>query len=401
MALHHDGNRAVIIGYCRTAFAKTSPKKPGYFSDVDPVDLQTPLISTLLKRTGVNPQHIKKIFTGAVHQEASQGLNIARMNVLHPQSGLPLHVAGTSVDMFCASSMEAIALADGQIARKPEGIYIVTGVQSMSQIPMGGLNPHLNPQIQNGNVAGFMNMAATAENLAQMYGITRAEQDAFAMESHHKLARAQDQKRFDREIIPVAGLSQDDGVRRDTSMESLAGLKPVAKEGGTVTAGNASQVTDGATAMFLTSEAFAAKNNLPVLARIIGTGETGLAPEIMGLGPVEATIDALKDAGLTMKDIGRVEMNEAFAAQSIAVLREFKNRGMTIDKDMLNVDGGAIAMGHPLGASGARLVGHLADVMIRDNVQYGLATLCVGGGQGKAIVLENPHYDPAKKSLKM
>ncbi|PJB73115.1 MAG: acetyl-CoA C-acyltransferase [Alphaproteobacteria bacterium CG_4_9_14_3_um_filter_47_13] len=392
-------NTAVIIGYCRTAFAKTSPKKPGFFSDLNPVNMQVPLVNALLDRTGLDPQHVKKVITGAVHQEADQGLNIARLLVLHKDCHLLDTTAGTTLDMFCASSMEAIAMADGQIARHPDSVYIVTGVQSMSHIPMGGLNPELSEKVESGNVAGFMNMPITAENLAEIYNVSRLEQDRFSLGSHKKLAAAQEAGYLKNEIVPLEGLDYDDGVRSDTSMEGLARLRTVAKDGGTVTAGNASQVTDGASAMMLTSQAFATKNNLPVMARIIGTGETGVAPEIMGIGPVKASINALKHAGITMNDIGAIELNEAFAAQSLAVLKEWDVRGMAVDRDKVNIDGGAIAMGHPLGATGARLVGHLAEIMNRQNLQYGLATLCIGGGQGKAVVLENPNFVPEKPAM--
>lgn len=396
-----EGNTTVIVGYCRTPFAKAaipgSGKPPGRFSDVDPLDMQVPLINALLERTGLDPKHVRKVITGAVHQEGDQGLNIARQNALHEKCNLSNAVAGTSVDMFCASSMEAIALADGLIARKPDAVYIVTGVQTMSHIPMGGMNPHLNPHVQDGNVAGFMNMPITAENLAEIYGISREEQDEFSLRSHQRAAAAQDKGHFKNEIVPLEGLDYDDGVRRDTSMESLAKLKAVAKNetaGGTVTPGNASQITDGATAMMLTSAAFAAKHNLPVMAKIIGIGEAGVAPEIMGLGPVKAALEALEQAGITMDDVDFIETNEAFAAQLKAVLKEWKNMGVDVDENKLNVDGGAIAMGHPLGASGARLVGHLVETLIRENKRLGLATLCVGGGQGKAIAVENTNYVP-------
>ncbi len=395
------GNRSVIVAGCRTPFAKASPpgsgKAPGRLADVDPLDMQAPLVKTLLDRTGLDPKHVRKVITGCVHQEATQGLNIARELVLHPGSGLTNATAGATVDMFCASSLETIAMADALIGRKPDAVYIVTGVQSMSQVPMGGFNPHLNPDILDGNVAGFLDMPITAENVARKYRVTREESDAFALRSHQRLAAAQDNGHFAGEIIPMEGLEQDDGVRRDTTMEGLAKLKTVAlseSEGGIVTAGTASQITDGAVAVMMTSEAFAEANHLPVLGVIIGAGEAGVAPERMGIGPVDAMLEAVKEAGLSMDDIGLIELNEAFAAQSIGVLKEFNARGIKIDESKLNVDGGAIAMGHPLGASGARLALHLVNAMNRENVRYGIAALCVGGGQGKAVVFENPNWKP-------
>lgn len=394
-------NYSVIVGYCRTPFAKAAipgtGKAPGRFADVDPVDMQVPLINELLKRAGLDPTHVKKVLTGAVHQEGDQGLNIARLNVLHKDSKLTNATGGTSIDRFCGSSMEAIAMADAFIARNPNHVYICTGVQSMSHIPMGGFNPHLNSGVHDGNAAGFMDMPTTAENLAEIYKISRKEQDEFSLRSHQRAAAAQDAGHLKKEIVPIAGLDHDDGVRRDSTLEGLAKLKPVAKAaeaGGTVTAASASQITDGASAVMVTSEAFAKENNLPVLARIIAFGESGCAPETMGLGPVEAAKDALAKAGLTMDDIDVIELNEAFAAQSLAVLKEWEKQGMGVDQSKVNVDGGAIAMGHPLGASGARLVGHVAEVLNREGKRYGLATMCIGGGQGVAMIVENPNAAP-------
>jgi len=392
-------NRAVILDYARSPFAKAAtPKKPGALADVDPLDLMVPPVNKIIERTGINPKHIKKVLGGAVHQEAQQGLNIARLLVLHADSKLDQATGGTSVDRFCGSSMETIAMAaDAVIARDPEAAYLCTGVQSMSQVPMGGLNPVLNEHVHAGNAAGFMNMGVTAENLAALYDISRADQDEFSALSHKKMAEGQKRGHFDNELVPVAGVDADDGVRADTTAESISGLKPIfkaAEEGGSVTAANSSQVTDGASAVLVASEAFAVENNLPVKARILSFGESGIAPEVMGLGPVEASKEALAKAGLTMADIDAVELNEAFAAQSIAVLKELEKQGMKIDADKLNLDGGAIAIGHPLGASGARIVGHLAEVLQRENKQYGLATMCIGGGQGVAMVIENPNFTP-------
>lgn len=392
-------NRAVIIDYARSAFAKAStPKKPGRLSDVDPLDLIVPVINTLIERTNIDVKDVKKILMGNVHQEAQQGLNIARMAVLHDECKLDNNVTGgTSIDRFCGSSLEAIAMADAFLARDPDDVYICAGVQSMSIVPMSGLNPLINQHVQGGNAAGFMNMGVTAENLAEKYEITRLEQDTFAVESNKKTTAAHEKGHFKNEIVPINGVDYDDGARADSSVETLANLRTAFKsvdEGGTVTAGNASQVTDGASAVMVTSESFAAANNLPVKAIILGYGEASLAPEIMGLGPVDASKEALKRAGLTMDDIDIVELNEAFAAQSIAVMKEFEKQGHKIDPAKVNLDGGAIAMGHPLGASGARIVGHLSEVLQRENKRYGLATMCIGGGQGVAMVIENPAAAP-------
>lgn len=394
-------NYAVITAYARTAFAKAaipgSGKAPGRLADIDPIDLEVPLINALLDRTGIDPAHVKKVLTGCVHQEGPHGLNTARHNVLHEDCKLPDTVGGTSIDRFCASSLEAIAFADALVARNPEAVYICTGVQSMSQVPIGGHNPYLNAKVHNGNAPAFMDMASTAENLAGIYGITRTEQDAYALRSHQRHAAAADVGRFKDEIIPIKGFDADDGVRRDTTMEGLAKLRPVAKaaeEGGTLTAGTASQITDGASAVMVTSEAFAKAHNLPILGRILAVGESGCAPEIMGIGPVEASEEAFRKSGLKMSDMGVVELNEAFAAQVLAVVKEWEKRGMAPDPDKLNVNGGAIAMGHPFGATGARLVGTLCLELKKRNERYGMATLCIGGGQGQAMIVENPDYQP-------
>lgn len=388
---------AVIVDFVRTPFTKASGKTQGKLAGVDPVDMLATLTNALIDRTGINPADVRKILTGAVHQEFTQGLNIARLSVLHKDSKLPNTVGGTTLDRFCGSSMEAIAMADAFIARDPDAVYICNGVQSMSQIPMGGYNIALNSNVFAGNAKGFMDMGVTAENLATLYKIDRVAQDRFAVESHAKAAKGRAAGNTADEIVTIAGVSKDDGIREGDTYDGLAKLKTVFKDeksGGTVTAGTASQVTDGATAVIVTSEAYAQKNNLPIKARILAFGECGCAPEIMGIGPVEATKDALKRANLTMADIDIVELNEAFAAQSLAVLEEFNRQGMNIDPAKINLDGGAIALGHPLGASGARLVGHVANVLKRENKRYGLATMCIGGGQGVAMIVENPAFKP-------
>lgn len=394
-------NPAVIVGYARTPFAKAaipgSGKPPGRLADVDPVDLQVPLINKILDDAGVSGSDIKAVITGCVHQEGSQGLNIARHNVLHEDSKLPNSVAGYTVDDFCASSLKAMEMADGFIARNPDAVYICTGVQSMSQVPMGGFNPHLNESVHSGNAMAFMDMPSTAENLAEKYGISREEQDRFSVRSHKLHAAAAEDGRFQDEILPINGLDYDDGVRPDSSTQGLKKLRPVAKdasEGGTVTAASASQITDGASAVMMTSESYAQANNLPVMAKILAFGESGCAPEIMGIGPVEATKDALNKAGMSMDDIDIIELNEAFAAQSLAVMQEWEAQGMAPPMEKVNVNGGAIAMGHPLGATGARLAGTLALELQKANKQYGLATLCIGGGQGMAMIIENPDFTP-------
>jgi acetyl-CoA acyltransferase len=401
----HD--HAVIVGYVRSPFTKAAVpgtgKEPGKLAHVDPVDMIVPLINEIMKRTGANAADIENILMGCVHQEDSQGLNIGRMVVMHKGVTLPLTVQGETLDKFCGSSMRTIAIAKNDVLAGEGKIILAGGVQSMSRVPMGGWNPSLNKNIHDGNVAGFMNMGLTAENLAVKYGVSRAEQDSFAVASHQKMAAAQKAGHLAGEIVAISGITEDDGVRADTSVEALAKLKPNFKnedKGGTVTPASSSQITDGASLVMVSTESYAKTNNLPVLARIISYSGSGCAPEIMGIGPVEASKKALERAGITMADIDAVELNEAFAAQSIAVLKEMDAQGMHIDPAKLNVDGGAIAIGHPLGASGARLVGHLATVLERTGGRYGLATMCIGGGMGVAMVIENPHYDKDKAANK-
>ena len=413
MTTQNNSNRSVIIDYCRTPFAKAAipgtGKPPGRYHAADPIDMMVTLINHMIDRTGLDPKHVKKVLTGNVHQEGPQGLNMARLNILHEKCKLPITTTGTTIDMFCASSIEGIEFADALIGRNPDSVYIVTGAQSMSRVPIGGNNPHMNPHVLNGNEPGFMDMPTTAKNLERLYEVTGKEMSDFAARSHQRTANAQKNGHFDNEIVPFDGLSMDDGVRADTTSQALqeiyetskmdakssADKKAKAKAKAIFNAATSSQVTDGASAVMMSSEAFAKENNLPIKAIIIATAEIGLEPEVMGKGPVDATLLALEKAGIEMDDIDFIESNEAFAPQQISVIKEFEKRGVKIDQNKLNVDGGAISIGHPFGATGARLVGHLAETLIRENGRYGLATLCVGGGQGKTVIIENPHYKPS------
>lgn len=386
----------VIVDYVRTPFAKAvapdSNKEAGRLGHVDPVDLVVPLVNTLIQRSGANPNDVENLVLGCVHQEAEQGLNLARLTVLHQDCVLPITVQGDSVDKFCASSLRTISIARNDILAGEADLVIAAGVQSMSKVPMGGWNFMLPEGVYKGNEKSFLNMGLTAETLADMYNVSRADQDAFAIESHKKAATAQAAGVYKDEIVPVQGLDYDDCVRADSTPDGLAKLKTPFKNPGTVTAATSSAFTDGAAAVLLASEDYATAHNLPVKARIVAYAGTGLAPEIMGLGPVDATKKALARAGITMADVDVVELNEAFAAQSLAVLREFNRQGMAIDPAKLNIDGGAIAIGHPLGASGARLAGHAANILQRTGKRYALVTLCIGEGQGAAMVLENPNH---------
>lgn len=386
----------VIAGFVRTPFARaveptSGSSKRGRLAPILPDEMLVKLVHALLERTGVNPNDVETLLTGCVHQEAEQGLNMARLVVLHPESGLPHSVGGVTVDRFCGSSMHVIADAKNAILAGEADVVICTGVQTISRVPMAGWNPMLNPQIYEGNAKGFLNMGVTAENLADRYQISREAQEAFALNSHQKAAKAQENGAFQREIVEVGGLNYDDGIRKDTTLEQMAGLKPAFKQGGSVTAATSSPHTDGAAAVLVTSEEYARQHNLPILARIKAFAGSGCEPEIMGIGPVEAIKKALKRAGLSIQDIDIFELNEAFAAQCLAVLQEMDKQGIPIPPEKLNLHGGAIALGHPLGASGARITGKAASLLQATGKRYAVASMCIGGGQGVAIVLENPN----------
>jgi acetyl-CoA acyltransferase len=389
--------QAVIVDYVRTPFAKaveptSGSTKLGKLAHVLPDEMLVTLVRELLNRTHINPSDVETLLTGCVHQEAEQGLNIARLVVLHPQSSLPQSVGGVSVDRFCGSSMHIIGDAKNAIMAGEADVILCTGVQAISRVPMAGWNPMLNPLIYNGNAKGFLNMGITAEAVAKRFNISRKAQEEFALQSHQKAAKAQSERYFNNEIVPIAGVSADDNIRKETTLEQMAGLKPAFIQDGTVTAATSSPHTDGASAVMVTSEEYAKRNNLPILARLKAFAGSGCDPEIMGIGPVEASQKALKRANLTMQDIDIVEVNEAFAAQCLAVLQEWERLGMPVPLEKFNMDGGALALGHPLGASGARITGKAASLLQRMGKRYAMATMCIGGGQGVAMILENPNF---------
>ncbi len=353
----------------------------GALAGVRPDDLAALVIKSLVHASGVAPEDIEDLLMGCAFPEAEQGFNIARLVGGH--AGLPLSVAGVTLNRFCGSSMTALHMAAGAIQMNAGDAFIAAGVESMSRIPMGGFNPMPNPAIYQTTPAAYMSMGETAENLARKYNIPREEQDAFAVASHTKAARAAAQGLFAAEIVPVGDISTDGTIRPDSSMETLATLKPAFLTTGTVTAGTASPLTDGSAAVLVCAEDYADAKALPKLARIRAVAVAGCAPDIMGIGPVPATHKALKRAGLTVQDIDIWELNEAFAAQSLAVIRE-----LGMDPAKVNLDGGAIALGHPLGTSGARITGKAASLLKREKGRYAVATMCIGGGQGVATVLE-------------
>ena len=372
----------VIAGYARSPFHLAGK---GALARVRPDDLAAQTIRGLIERTGVDAAEIEDIILGCAFPEGEQGLNVARMIGL--LADLPLSVGGMTVNRFCGSSMSAIHIAMGQIQIGAGEAFICAGLESMSRVPMGGYNPLPNPVLANKNVGAYMGMGDTAENVATKYQITRGEQDAFAVKSQQKAAAARADGRLTDEIVPIttkAGTVSEDGtIRPDTTIEGLAGLKPAFSQDGSVTAGTSSPLTDGASAVLVTSEEFAKKHGLKILARIKAVGVSGIEPETMGLGPISASQKALARAGVSVGDLDVVEINEAFASQAIACIRDLGLKDETI-----NLDGGAIAIGHPLGATGARIVGKAAALLEREGGRYALATQCIGGGQGIATVLE-------------
>jgi acetyl-CoA acyltransferase len=384
-------------------------KHGGALASVRPDDLLAHVLSALMERSGVPKEEVEDVYAGCTNQAGEDNRNVARMALL--LAGFPVEVAGCTVNRLCGSGLEAVAQAARAIWAGEGQVYVGGGVESMSRAPYAVPKPErgfptgnltmydttlgwrfVNPRIE--ALYGTESMGETAENLAEMYGIPREEQDRFALLSHKKAVRAWDEGRFLDEVVPVpvrrgkeeALVSVDEGPRRDTSLEKLAALRPVFREGGTVTAGNASPLNDGAAAVLLVSDAYAKAHGLRPLARIRAIAVAGVPPRIMGIGPVPATKKALERAGLSLKDLGLIELNEAFAAQSLAVLREW---GLSMEDERLNPNGGAIALGHPLGASGARILTTLVHEMRRRGVQWGLATMCIGVGQGIAVVVEN------------
>ncbi|MFG1361109.1 thiolase family protein [Xanthobacter pseudotagetidis] len=372
----------VIAGYARSPFTLA---KKGDLARARPDDLAAQVVAALLARTEMKAEEIEDLIVGCAFPEAEQGFNIARL--IGMIAGLPESVAGVTVNRFCGSSMQSVHMAAGQIQLGAGEAFVCAGIESMSRVPMTGFNPMPNPALYKAMPQAYMSMGETAENVARKWQITRADQDAFALKSHQKAAKAEAEGHFKAEIVPVRAngksVETDGCIRRDASAEALASLKPSFDAHGTVTAGTASPVTDGASAVLVCTEAYAERNGLEPLARLKSVAVAGCAPEIMGIGPVAATRKALGRAGLDIGAIDVVELNEAFASQALACQRELGIRDET-----LNIDGGAIALGHPLGATGARIVGKAASLLKREGGKYALATQCIGGGQGIATVLE-------------
>ena len=374
---------AVIVGYKRSPF--TFARK-GEMANIRPEDILSQTINQLLNEIQINKNDIEDIITGCAYPEGAQGNNIAK--IVSFMTDMPEHVAGMTVNRWCGSSMQAIHDATGAIAINSGDVFLCCGVESMTFIPMNGLTYDPHPQLSKDNPNVYMSMGITAENVAKKFNISRKEQQEFAINSHKKASSARDSNMFDHEIVSILNknekINKDGGIRPNTSHEVLDGLKLVFDENGTVTAGTASPLTDGASAVIVCEEEYAKKNNLNILARIKSTAVVGCPPELMGLGPINASKKALKRANLSINDIDIVELNEAFASQSLACIKE-----LNMDIDKVNIHGGAIALGHPLGATGARITGKVATLLQNNNKKYGLATQCIGLGQGIATVLEN------------
>ena len=339
----------------------------------------------LIESSGVDPAGIEDLIMGCAFPEGEQGFNVARIVGL--LADLPISVAGVSVNRFCGSSMQSIHIAAGAIQMNAGDAFSCAGGESMSRVPMGGYNPMPNADLYERNEGAYMAMGETAENLAQIYQIPREEQEALAVSSHAKAVAARAEGRLAGEIVAIEcdgeTIDQDGCIRAGTSADALANLEPAFDAEGTVTAGTSSPLTDGASAVLVCTDEYAAANKLDVLAKIKSIAVAGCQPEIMGYGPVVSTIKALERSGLGMADIDLIELNEAFAVQALACVRE-----LSFDQDIMILDGGAIARGHPLGATGARITGKAAQRLQREGKQYALATQCSGGGQGISTVLE-------------
>tara|TARA_B100000508_G_scaffold28588_1_gene21541 strand:+ start:271 stop:1395 length:1125 start_codon:yes stop_codon:yes gene_type:complete len=370
---------AVIVGYARSPF---TPAKRGALARTRPDDIAAAVVNQIISDVGVDPSLVDDLIVGCAFPEAEQGYNLGRIVVFLTE--LPETVPGVTINRFCGSSMQSIHDAAARIEMGMGDAFIAGGVESMSRVPMTGFNPMPNTRLEEESMTS---MGITAENLSGLHSISREDQEAFAIESQARAAAARESGAFADEIVAIEttdGTVQEDGcIRPGTNVEALAKLRPAFDANGTVTAGTSSPLTDGAAFVFVCSEEFAAEHGLKPMARIKSAAVSGCAPEIMGIGPVSASRKALERAGLSLDDIDLIELNEAFAAQSLAVIGE-----LGLDRDKVNIEGGAIALGHPLGASGARITGKAAQLMQKNGAEHALATLCVGGGMGMATVLE-------------
>ena len=387
---------AYIVSSVRTPVGKADR---GALKDVRPEELGARAVREAIRRVdGLEPEALDDVLIGCAFPEGPQGQNMGR--IIAQKAGLPDEIPGATVNRFCSSGLQTIAMATQAIRTGFADVVVAGGAESMSMVPMTGFFFQPDPKTAEEDIDVFVSMGITAENVASRYGVSREDQDAFALRSHQRAVDAIESGRFDQETVAVEveevlyvnggaetrreTVAIDEGPRRDTSLEALAGLRPVFKQGGTVTAGNSSQRSDGAAASVVMSGRRARELGVDPMARLVGFALAGVPPELMGIGPINAIRKVLAQTELAVDDIGLVELNEAFAAQALAVIRE-----VGFDEDIVNVNGGAIALGHPLGCTGAKLTATLIHEMQRRGVRYGICTMCVGGGMGAAGVIEN------------
>ena len=373
-------HNAVIAGYSRSPFTISYK---GELKSLRPEDILAQVIKKLISPSNLNKDDIEDVIVGCAFPEGEQGFNIGK--VVTFMCDLPRSVAGMTVNRWCGSSMQAIHNAAGSISMGSGKVFICAGVESMTRVPMLGFNPMPHPQLLEDNPNVYLSMGITAENVAKKYNIDRKEQQEFAISSHEKASNADSKGNFKDEITSIKNdtidVTKDGGIRPGTTQEILDGLKLAFDQNGTVTAGTSSPLTDGAAATLICEENYAKENGLDILARIKSCAVNGCDPEVMGLGPIGASRKAMDRAGINSADLGVVELNEAFASQSLACVQDLE-----LDKKIVNLDGGAIALGHPLGATGARITGKAAQLLKREGKKYALATQCIGLGQGIATV---------------
>lgn len=374
--------RAVISDYLRTPFHRAHK---GDLASFRPEDMLEATVRNIIERNNIDVNDIEDLMLGCAYPEGVQGLNLGRIATYLPQ--LPNSIPGMTTNRLCGSSMQVAHTAAGSIKMGSGELFLTAGVETMSLVKRGGWNRDLHPGIESKFPDAYISMGLTAENLANDYSISRTEQEEFALHSHNKALSAQSNGMLTKEIVAVKSegkVVEIDGCIRETSVEKMSKLPPAFIENGTVTAATSSPLTDGAACNLICSEKYAQENSIASLAEIVSTAVVGVPPHIMGIGPVESSKKALARAGISMDDVDVIELNEAFSAQSIAVLRDLD---LESDDKRLNIDGGALAIGHPLGASGARILGKAASLLNRIDGEYALASMCIGGGMGIATVL--------------
>ncbi len=370
--------KPVIAGFSRSPFTMA---RKGALIDIKPVNLLAEVIKNLVSKSNVKKEDIEDIVVGCAFQTGEQSFNIGKLTTF--LTNMDVKTSGMTVDRWCGSSMEAIHIAAGKISLGAGKVFICGGVESMTRVNTG-FDPIPYPENKNDNPHVYFSMGTTAENVAKKYDISRSEQQEFAISSHQKAHEAQTKGNFKNEIVSIGDCDTDGNIRPGSTMEKLDGLKLAFDENGTVTAATSSPLTDGAAATLICEESYAKENNLNILGRIVSTAVEGCDPDYMGLGPIGASRKALERANLSADKIDIVELNEAFASQSLACIKD-----LGIDKDKVNLDGGALALGHPLGATGARITGKAAELLQRENKKYALSTQCIGLGMGIATVIES------------